>query len=275
MNLVHSRTIWVLGALVWLALQPRLLCAQIGELPDETIEECLSTGQIGKKAGRLVGITKPEHLKIECAAPIDSAIFKSLDERRRGITRLPGGGTEMNFSDSYKYERAAYLLDRELSLNMVPVAILRNIKGDEGALVFWIPNASTGAQTGQPTGPQMAYLGQQKPLMRLFDALILNVDRRPDNWMVDNDTWKLYLIDHSRAFRDQPILTETFSVNPIRLPRDLYERLQNLERARLEVLLRDLVTGAQIEALLARRDLIVEEIDKRVQADGEAFVMID
>jgi hypothetical protein len=182
----------------------------------------------------------------------------------------------MNFSDSYKYERAAYLLDRELGLNMVPVAVLRNIKGDEGALIFWIPNASTGTQMPtQPTGPQMAYLAQQKAVMRLFDALILNVDRRPDNWMIDNETWKLYLIDHSRAFRETRELPTEFTDTRARLSRDLYQQLVDLDETGLEELLGELLTGPQIEALIARRDLIIEKIDQDRQSDGDTVVFID
>lgn len=250
--------------------------AQITALPDADIEKCLTEGTIGKKTGRLVGLTKPEHLQIECSVDVDSAVFKYHDEHRRGITRLGSGGTEMNFSDSYKYERVAYLLDRELGLNMVPAAVIRNIKGDEGALVEWIPNAGHEAQMKErPTGPQMAALAQQKGIMRLFDALILNVDRRQENWMVDKETWKLYLIDHSRAFRDRKQLPEEFTKQLVRMDQDLYTNLEDLDEAGLTELCEGLITGAQIKSLLARRNLILQKIDQDREDYGDSVVFLD
>lgn len=250
--------------------------AQLSEIPDAEIEKCLTEGEIGRRASKLVGVTKPEHLKIDCPVEVDSAVFKILDERRRGVTRLGGGATEMNFSDSYKYERAAYLLDRQLGLDMVPVAVIRNIKGDEGALVAWIPNAIHEAELKQrPTGSQIAALAPQKAIMRLFDALILNVDRRQENWMVDKDTFRLYLIDHSRAFRDRRQLPEDFSDQLVRMDRSLYDNLAALDEERLIDLFAGLTTGAQIESLLARRDLILQKIDQDRQVYGDQVIFID
>ncbi len=256
-------------------LLPTAAVAQISLFSDAEVEQCLSEAEIGKKAGKLVGVTKPEHLEIDCSIEIESAVFKLLDEHRRGVTRLGGGATEMNFSDSYKYERAAYLLDRELGLGMVPVAVIRNIKGDEGALVAWIPNAGHEASMERPTGPQMAALAQQKALMGLFDALILNVDRRQENWMIDKETWDLYLIDHSRAFRDRKKLPDGFADKLVRMDQSLYTNLEALNEERLTELLEDLVSGAQIESLLARRDLILQKIDQDREVYGDSIVFME
>lgn len=256
-------------------LLPSAVAAQISSFSDAEVEQCLSEGQIGKRAGKLVGVTKPEHLEIDCSIELDSAVFKSFDEHRRGITRLGGGATEMNFSDSYKYERAAYLLDRELGLGMVPVAVIRNIKGDEGVLVAWIPNAGHEATMGRPTSSQMAALAPQKALMMLFDALILNVDRRQENWMIDKETWDLYLIDHSRAFRGRKELPEGFTDQLVRMNKSLYTNLEALDEDRLTELLEDLVSGAQIESLLARRDLILQKIDQDREVYGDSIVFVE
>ena len=43
--------------------------------------------------------------------------------------------------------------------------------------------------------------GPLKSIMRMFDSLIYNVDRRPENYLVNESTGKLYLIDHGRSFR--------------------------------------------------------------------------
>ena len=142
--------------------------AQISNLADNAIEACLNEGKIGKSAGKIQGVTRPRRLEIECSVDVDSAVFKVVDDHRRGLPAKVGGFQEMNFSDSYKYERAAYLLDRELGLNLVPVAVIREVKGSEGALVAWIPNTTHESRMTQiPTGLQLAELAQQKAFMRL------------------------------------------------------------------------------------------------------------
>lgn len=247
--------------------------AQLGDLSDAEIEQCLNEGKVGKKAGKLVGVTRPEHVNIDCPGIAESAVFKYHDEHRQGITRLAGGETELNFSDSYKYERAAYLLDRELGMNMVPVAVMRNVKGDDGTLVAWIPDAvHEKDMEGSPKGLEMVGLLQDKAVMRLFDALIYNVDRRPENWMVSKDDWSLYLIDHSRAFRDLKDLPESFTSDKLWLSQDLYEKLKALDQAELAATMDGLITEAQVKSMLARRDLILERVEKERSAQGDDAV---
>lgn len=271
MRRTASAVAWT-GLLTAYLLPASALPGLVPEL-DSEIERCLSEGEIVKKLETLVGVTKPELFQIECDGELRPVLFKSLDLHRRGITRLEGGGTELGFSDSYKYERAAYLLDRELEIRMVPAAVIRSIKGDEGAIVQWIDRALPEAElTNRPTGPQVAELARQKALMRLFDALILNVDRRPGNWLVDAETFRLYLIDHSRAFRTRTDLHEEFLSRRARLSKGLYRRLRELDEDRLTTLLGGLVDGRQIRALLSRRDRILEKIDRDRGLYGDAAV---
>lgn len=250
--------------------------AQISSLNDAEVENCLNQGKIGKKAGKIYGVTRPLHLEIECSIDVDSVVFKSIDDHRRGLPPKVGGFNEMNFSDSYKYERAAYLLDRELDLNMVPVAVIREVKGTEGVLVSWIPNTTHESHmTKTPTGPQLAELARRKAFMRLFDALILNVDRRQENWLIDKDTWELYMIDHSRAFRIREKLPEEFISQRARLTQTIYKQLEGLDEARLTELMGDLISGLQIRALLVRRDLILEKIEADCEEWGCEAVFLD
>lgn len=250
--------------------------AQLSSIPDAEVEECLNDGEIGRKVGKIYGVTRPLHLEIECSIDVDSAVFKSIDDHRRGLPAKVGGFNEMNFSDSYKYERAAYLLDRELGLNMVPAAVIREVKGTEGVLVSWIPNTTHESHmTKTPTGPQLAELARRKSFMRLFDALILNVDRRQENWLIDEDTWELYMIDHSRAFRIREKLPEEFISQRARLTQPIYNRLEVLDEARLTELMGDLISGLQIRALLVRRDLILDKIEADCQEWGCEAVFLD
>lgn len=247
--------------------------AQGPEHSDDEIERCLVEGTFLKGTETLKGVTKPVKVEIECDLGIRSAKFTAIDEHRRGITRLQRGGAEMNFSDDYRYERAAYLLDRELGLGMVPVAVLRSRKGEDGALVDWIEDTTHGNKLpGQPTGQKMAELARQKKLMQLFDALIENTDRSPSNWLIQKESWKVYLIDHTRAFRTDKKLKQDFLDEPARLTREIYERLRELDRTGLDDLLDDLLDGNQIEALNARRSELIAKIDSDRERLGDDAV---
>lgn len=249
---------------------------QVSDYPDHVVEECLEQGTLGKKGDALVGATRPRKLQIDCSIEMSGAVFKDIDIHRRGLPPKAGAIQEMNFSDSYKYERAAYLLDRELELNMVPVAVVRKYKASEGILVEWIDNATHESHMDRvPTGTQVAHLAQRKTVMRLFDALILNVDRRQENWLVDRDSFDLYLIDHSRSFRDRKTLPPEFSQQLTRISRHLYDKLAALDEERITGILDELISRQQIRAMMARRDLILEKIDQDLRTYGPEVVFTD
>ena len=46
--------------------------------------------------------------------------------------------TEFNFRDSYKFNMAAYELDKLLELNMVPVSVERKVGGNMAAVTWWV-----------------------------------------------------------------------------------------------------------------------------------------
>lgn len=242
---------------------------------DDDLEACLTTGKILKRSEELVGITRPLKVEVECDGTKREAVFKSLDERRMGRTRLESGDVEFNFSDSFRYERAAYLLDRQLGLDMVPVAVLGRHKGNDGVLVAWIPNAvHENKVTTSFDGPQMASMFRQKSRMRMFDSLIYNTDRRAENIMVDESKARVYLIDHSRAFREKKELQEEFAAGRVWLPRQMYENLVGLDEESLAELSDGLISQSQIQALLARRDLIVAKIDQDREEYGDEAVFL-
>lgn len=243
------------------------------EEPDLDTERCLAEGELVKKKKTLDGVTRPELYLIECNGDRRQALVKRLHEEKRGITRFSDGKWEMNFSDSFRYERAAYLLDRELGLHMVPVAVVRKVGRDEAGVIEWIDHAShIDESPHDPSGLERATLAQQKAIMNLFDALICNTDRNLGNYMVDDSDWRLYLIDHSRAFRQTGDLPEGFEETLIRLPRELYDRLTELDKESLSDLLGDLLGEAQIETLLERRDKILQKLDTDRQKLGDEVV---
>lgn len=132
------------------------------------------------------------------------------------------------------------------------------------------------AQLGRSlTTQERIDLARQKSTMHLFDALICNTDRRPENWLIGHDDLKLYLIDHSRAFRTQTELPEDFVKRPARISRSVYTRLQDLSEASVTDLLEGLIDRAQIRALLARRDRILQKVSQDIETHGPDTILSD
>lgn len=269
-----SRAICALTA-VFLALAPGMV-ARAQDDHDRAVEACLAEGRILKGEEELIGLTKPSKVEIECGGAVHPAVFKSVDVHKPGLYRLADGSREFNFSDDYRYERAAYLLDRELGLNMVPVAVPRTHRNVDGVLIEWLHGTVfENRYSPPPDGAVIAALTRQKSIMRLFDSLIFNVDRRAENVLIEEATGRLFMIDHSQSFREHRELQETFAEGRIWLHRGVYDRLQRLDEARLEELTQGLISTPQRRALLARRDLILAKIDRDRAELGDALVFVD
>lgn len=268
-----SNQVWRCVALLSALTMPVAVTAQIRQTPDAKVERCLSKGKIVGRKELLVGITGSHRRFLECDGKRVSALFKTVEEHQPGAALITQRSKELNLTDNYRYERAAYLLDRELGLDMVPVSVIRKIRGRRGALMAWIDGASHEMDLlRQPSDVKMAEITWQKNSMLIFDALILNEDRRPENWLLDHETWKLYLIDHSRSFRVNTDLPEDLISQPVHPTVELFQALQELNEPRLGELLKGLTTPAQIEAILKRRDLIVEKIERDLELYGERVI---
>jgi hypothetical protein len=246
---------------------------QTAELGDAQIERVLSEGKVVHVKDLATGVTRPKRVWIELEGITASAGFKSVDIQQPGLSRMAGGKAEMNFSDRHEYERAAYLLDRRLGMNMVPVAVLREVEGEVGALTAWVDGTITEKDRqdegiGLPTGKYETEVA----VMRLFDALILNVDRNAGNVLYRTSDWRIFLIDHSRAFRLEKKLPELFEEQAILVTREIYANLRSLESQELEELLEDTVTRFQIKSLIVRRDKIVQRIEKERSERGDEAV---
>jgi len=223
------------------------------------------------------GITKPKKVTLELDGTKLKAAFKYHDEFRPGATQFSRGSREINFRDSYLFDRAAYLLDLELGLDMVPPTVLREVEGQTGALIWWIPDSISEPERRerQITAIDPGILRRQQDVARLFNALVENTDENLSNQLVTVRDWRLHLIDLTRAFRFSKNLSAEFLEKPVTLPRNLHRRLQGLERNRLMTVMKGVLSKAQVRALLARRDAILAKIGKDIEAAGEKAVFQD
>lgn len=245
-------------------------------LSDAEIELILRKGKILRIRDIGVGVTQPRKLEIELDGVTLEAALKTVDERV-ALARFDDGTTETNFTDSYLYERAAYLLDRHLGLNMVPVAVIRRVRRFNGAVIAWVDGAviETERRAQKLNPPDPTFLEHQRDVMHIFDALIANTDRNAGNQLTTPADWKLHLIDHSRSFRRTTDLPENFLNRKYTLPREVYDRISLLSTADLKPLFKKLLGSPTIKALLIRRDKIIEKIDRDRQKWGDETIFQD
>jgi hypothetical protein len=171
------------------------------------------------------------------------------------------GSEEKDFKDSWKFNVAAYRLACLLRLtNMVPVAVVRPLDGKPASFDWWVDGVAMDEKERlqkRISPPDVAAWNQQMDTIRIFDQLIYNMDRSQENLLITKD-WKVWMIDHTRSFRKWPNLRNPAAIthcNP-----DLYRALKDLRRRDVAREIGEFVTADEIDALMARRDLIVQKL---------------
>jgi hypothetical protein len=87
-------------------------------------------------------------------------------------------------------------------------------------------------------------------------------------WTTD---WKMWLIDHTRAFRTGDDLLKPAVLE--RVERSLFQNMRGLTAEGLEKAMDRSLADFEIEALLKRRDRIVKLFEARIAERGEAAVL--
>lgn len=162
---------------------------------------------------------------------------------------------------SNRPEVAAYKLDRLLGLNMVPVTVARDLDGEPGALQYIPANFLTEPQrrTASVGGAAWCPLRDQFPSMYVFDTLIFNEGRTPEQIAYSAESFELMLLGHERSFgtqRGRPAHLQEImlDLNPAWL-----EALQTLDENRLSEALGDSLSRRQIRALARRIEGVLAE----------------
>jgi hypothetical protein len=190
------------------------------------------------------------------------------------VFRGKDGSIEKNFRDSYKFNIAAYRLAKMISLaDMVPPSVEREYQGKPGAFTWWVDDVMMDELTRRDKkipAPTTQYWIDQLNKVRVFDQLIYNTDRNQGNLLITH-SWKLIMIDHTRAFRTAHTL-----LNPAALGRCDQKLLEGMRRLTLASLNRELgpyLRAEEITALLARRDIIVKYFDSEISKKGVDAVL--
>ena len=176
------------------------------------------------------------------------------------------------FRDEAIFEVAAYRISRMLGLNAVPPAVQRRLFNSKGTLQLWVENAMMEKDRRKKNiGPRSAaQRAFQMQNMKLFDALIDNEDRNLGNILWDGE-WRLWMIDHTRAFRTSKMPSEIALLQGC--DRYLFKRLQQLDEEEVREQTAGLLSRWQLESMFRRRAELVDHLQGLVNDRGERKVL--
>jgi len=237
-------------------------------------EFLISATLVGQKQQKSrEAVTEPWELTLEKDGVTRKALWKDAEGRM-------GGKIE-----NWRWEIAAYRLDKYLGLNMISPTVERRFKEKRGSCQLWVDYWMKATKKNEenikvPNIKVFSY-NRANYLRWAFDNLIGNEDRHSGNIFITED-WRILLPDHSRSFRTSDkftknlIYTEKHKEGPKimkELPRAFFEKLKSMNFELIRDVVGEYLTDKEIEAVLLRRDLILDVINKRINDLGEDQVL--
>ena len=229
-------------------------------------EAFLRTAEVISEEIASVGITRPARLELEKDGVRRSSMFKAVEIIYPGPIRV-GRETQDGLRDSWKYEVAAYELDRLLGLDLVPVTVMRQIGDREGALIDWVDGVLPDYGVSLADFDMAAWEDEVAKVW-LFDYLAYNIDRTPENLLVTAG-FGIKLIDHGRAFQRYLVPMRPLS----RFPRAAIQNLRQLSDGELSQPLLSYLAADKIAALLERRRWVLARVDTLLRERAESEVL--
>ena len=179
------------------------------------MEEFLMNAKVVERKNLSTGITNSQRATLDDGRLKHDAHIQIVDIQKASFQTATR--TEFNFRDSYKFNMAAYELDKLLELNMVPVSVERKVGGNMAAVTWWVDDAlmtELDRHKKKMEPPDLKTWNPQMYVCRVFDQLIYNTDRNLGNLVITKD-WKIWMIDHTRAFRTMKDLPAS-ATGPVR-----------------------------------------------------------
>jgi hypothetical protein len=236
---------------------------ELAERPQ--IEEFLKKAKILRSQEIGEGVTKPIRLFLGKGEMEGSGCWKNPIGMRKG------------YLEGWKYEIAAYEMDKLVGLNMIPPTVEREFNGKKGSLQFWVTSVMSDLERIERglhiPEDKLDSWSKHKYLARAFDCLIANEDRTQQNIRYTED-WRTILIDHSRSFRSSEkfrkqlvlgkngLLAQKFFRM---LPRTFVKKIQDLNYKLLKDAVGPYLKKNEIEAILDRKELLLAEIQEMIE----------
>jgi hypothetical protein len=238
-------------------------------LTPEEMERFLTNGDILATIKVSKGVTKARQVRMSDGRLTHDAQVQDVDQAKAFFDVDPKHA-EVNFKDSYRYNIAAYRLSLLLGLDNVPMSVERIVDRKPAAVTWWVDDVmmEEGDRRKKKTyGPNPVRTLAYMSMMQVFDELIQNRDRNLGNMLWTTD-WKLWMIDHTRAFRTGKDLLSPKAL--LRCERALFDKMKTLTAAQLTEVMGKNLLKDEIESLIVRRDKIVTLIESRIADNGEA-----
>ncbi|MCX7055371.1 MAG: metallophosphoesterase, partial [Proteobacteria bacterium] len=219
-------------------LKPEGLFVAPNELDDASVLAALSNGEV-----TVAGPRGPNELNV------------SVSQAGKRIPAV----FQVRTAEAARKEVAAYRLDRQLGLGIVPVTVEREVQGQRGVLqgrpLKWV--TQTEVQQQQLRGGGWCSAEPQFQLVYAFDTLIGNEGRTPDALLFDYDDWFVYVTAHDRAFGSSKSLPAYLKARPPSTGAEFRRRAAALNEANLVTSLGELVDAKGRKAILERRDALL------------------
>jgi len=243
-------------------------------IPRAEQERFLLTARI--ISGRMIvqGTTHTARVTMSDGATTHDAHVQTID-LHLATFKAPDGAVEKDFTDSYKYNIAAYLVEKMLDLNMSPTCVYREYNDKPASFCWWLDDvmfdelARREKKTEPPDGEKWV---RELNDVRVFDQLIDNEDRNQGNLLYDRN-WNVWMIDHSRAFRTTTELRKPDALRRVSLK--LMNGMKNMNLQECNARLKPYLTDEQIRCLLVRRDLLLKFFANQISDKGAEAVYTD
>ena len=220
------------------ALKPEGLFVAPNELDDGAVLAAMREGVVTVDAPR---------------APNELAVSVS-----HGGKRIPAVFQVRNDAAARK-EVAAFALDRQLGLGVVPATALREVQGQRGVLqarpLKWVTQKEV--QEKSLRGGGWCDMDPQFQVIYALDTLLGNEGRTPEALLFDSEDWFVYGTSHDRAFGTSKGLPAYLKARPPTPGAELRRRAATLNEANLAASLGELVDARAQKAILDRRDTLL------------------
>jgi hypothetical protein len=241
-------------------------------LTKEQIKQFLQTAAViqSKQSGK--GVTHPWRLTLSNGTITHDASFQPIDVHKAEM-KLESGRSEIDFTDSYRFNIAAYELAELVGLdNMLPVYVERKWQGKSGSISWWLPVKMDEAERLQKKieVPDPDKWNQQMFRIRVFDELVYDSDPNLTNVLIGED-WTVWRVDFSRAFHKNKELRAP--KNLVKCDRELFEKLKALNAAELTEKTKRYLIKDEVNAVMARRDKIVATFQTLIAQKGEKEIL--
>lgn len=196
--------------------------------------------------------------------------------KKRGFLKFSDYQRPRKPTDSYVYGLAAYEMDKLLDLNMIPPVVERTFNQGKASLQILVnrllDEGERRLKNIAPPDPERFFNALEE--IKIFEYLVYSTALCKQSDLQDiliSDEWKAWRVDFSEAFKPSPELIEGCEIT--RCSRNLYQKLQQIEDKKIKSKLKKYLNKDEIDALLKRKKLIIETIQKLIEEKGEAAVL--